>query len=257
MGSLTQSRLIDGFGPAPQRPSRTGGRLSKALMKLFMREASIVAAESLADRFRLITFEGDALRDVDWAPGQKIQISMGSAFLARTYTPVAWNRSAGRACILGFEPGYGPGSEWVRSVQPGDKCSLFGPRTSLDLRGISGPIALFGDETSIGLAHALAQARPEEALSCLFEVDDVVAVRKVLQQLALDGAEVIARQPDDGHIDAMEMELLHLLAAGASFILTGKAGTVQRLRHCLKLYADPKTTVLAKAYWAPAKSGLD
>jgi NADPH-dependent ferric siderophore reductase len=242
---------------SPERPAKTGGRLSQALIKLMMRQASIVAAESLADRFKLITLEGEALSNVAWIPGQKIQISMGSAFVARTYTPIAWNGSAGRTCILAFEPGHGPGSDWVRNVEPGDRCNLFGPRTSLDLRGVTSPLALFGDETSIGLAYALSHAKPDRAMSFVFEVDDVSAARQVLQKLDLDHVELIARQPDDAHLDAMDAKLPQFLAANMSFVLTGKASTVQRLRQSLKLYADPRTAVLTKAYWAQGKSGLD
>lgn len=242
---------------SPERPAKTGGRLSQALIKLMMRQARIVAAESLADRFKLITLEGEALSNVAWIPGQKIQISMGSAFVARTYTPIAWNGSAGRTCILAFEPGHGPGSEWVRNVEPGDRCNLFGPRTSLDLRRVTSPLALFGDETSIGLAYALVHAKPVREISCVFEVEDVSAARQVLQKLGLGQAELVAKQLDSRHLDALEAKLPQFLATGTTFVLTGKASTVQRLRQSLKLYADPRTAVLTKAYWAPGKSGLD
>jgi NADPH-dependent ferric siderophore reductase len=248
------------YGPVASRlenPARAGGRLSQALIKLLMRQASVVAAERLADRFKLITLEGEALRGVTWTPGQKIQIAMGSAFVARTYTPIIWNASAGRTCILAFEPGHGPGSEWVRGVEAGGTCHLFGPRASLDLRGMEGPVALFGDETSFGLAYALVQGNPGGRATCVFEVDDVPAARQVLRQLGIDDAELIARQGDEAHLDAMEATLPRLRAAGARFILTGKAATVQRLRQSLKRHADPGTSVLAKAYWAPGKSGLD
>lgn len=241
----------------PERPATTPGRLSQALIKLLMRQATVVAVEQLADRLRLITLEGEALRDVAWTPGQKIQVSMGSAFVARTYTPITWNASEGRTCLVAFEPGHGPGSEWVRGLEPGDTCNLFGPRASLDLRRISGPIVLFGDETSIGLAYALVHQEPAERVTCLFEIDDETAARQALGQIGLDQAELFGRQRDDAHLAAMEARLPHLIADGASFILTGKAGTVQRLRQGLKRYPVPASNILTKAYWSPGKSGLD
>ncbi|MEN7538787.1 siderophore-interacting protein [Aurantiacibacter flavus] len=253
----TLSSLI--YGPVASTPNplvKASGRLGQALIRLMMRQVSVVAAERLAGRFKLITLEGEPLRGVTWIPGQKIQIAMGSAFVARTYTPIEWNASAGRTCILAFEPGHGPGSDWVRNIEPGGTCHLFGPRTSLDPRGMNSPVALFGDETSIGLAYALAQARPGQ-VTCVLEVDDVPATRKVLRDLELDHAEVIARHPEEAHLDAMKSKLPYLLAAGMSFILTGKSRTVQRLRQSLKAYGCPSTSLLAKAYWAPGKSGLD
>ena len=243
---------------SPERTaSKESGRLSQVLVKLFMSQADVIAVESLAPRFRLITLEGEPLKDVAWVPGQKIQIAMGSAFIARTYTPIIWNAAAGRTCLLAFEPGHGPGSDWVRTVASGDQCSVFGPRPSLDLRHIAGPIALFGDETSFGLAYALAQAFPGERVTCAFEVDDVTTTGQVLGKLELPHAELFARQGQDAHVESMEARLLNLIADGTSFILTGKAGTVQRLRRGLKSYAGPRTAVLTKAYWAIGKSGLD
>jgi len=47
-----------------------------------MKRAIVVATEQLADRFRLITIEGAALKGTAWTPGQKILIAMGSAFVA-------------------------------------------------------------------------------------------------------------------------------------------------------------------------------
>ena len=142
--------------PEP-RASRVSGRLSRALIRLIMKRATVTANETVADRFRLITLEGPGLVDVVWTPGQKIQIAMGSAFVARTYSPIAWNGAAGRTCILGYAHGAGPGSDWLRAAVPGSSCDIFGPRASLDIGRPSGPLAIFGDETSLGLAYALAQ----------------------------------------------------------------------------------------------------
>ena len=40
-------------------------------------------------------------------------------------------------------------------------------------------------------------------------------------------------------------------------MLTGKAGTVQRLRQRLKRLAVPASRIATTAYWAPGKTGLD
>lgn len=58
------------------------GRLGKALLRLMMKRATVIATEQLADRFRLITLGGPAFKGVAWTPGQKIQVAMGSAFVA-------------------------------------------------------------------------------------------------------------------------------------------------------------------------------
>jgi NADPH-dependent ferric siderophore reductase len=111
----------------------------------------------LAKTIDALTFEGQALTGVDWVPGQKVQIAMGEGFVTRTYTPVEWEAKAGRAAIVGYAHGGGPGSAWLRDIKPGNECDILGPRASIDTRAISGPLVLFGDETSIGLAGAIAR----------------------------------------------------------------------------------------------------
>jgi NADPH-dependent ferric siderophore reductase len=242
----------------PQRPAaRAPGRLSQALIRLLMKRATVVASEPLAAGFRLITLEGPALAGVAWVPGQKIQIAMGSAFVARTYTPIEWNAAAGRLCILGYAHGSAPGSAWVRGVKPGDECDIFGPRASLDARPLAGPLALFGDETSIGLGYALAHQDRARSVACHFEVGDADAGRRIMAALGLDDAILFARGEGDAHLSAMMAALPAQVAAGASFVLTGKAGTIQHVRQGLRQLAVPASRIIAKAYWAPGKTGLD
>ena len=245
------------MGPTERAAAKMPGRLSRTLVRLFMRHATVAAVETIADRFRLITLEGPALAGIAWTPGQKIQIAMGSAFVARTYTPIEWDPVAGRTRILGYAHGDGPGSAWVRGLEPGDECDVFGPRHSLDLSAAAGPLAILGDETSIGLARALRSSDRTGAVACRFEVDDVDATRRVMENLGLDDAALFARSEDGAHIRGIEAALPALDAAGATFVLTGKASTIQQLRLALKSRAVPAARIVAKAYWAPGKSGLD
>jgi len=237
--------------------AKVPGRLSQALIRLLMKRATVTANETLAQGFRLITLEGPALRNVVWTPGQKIQIAMGSAFLARTYTPIAWNAATGRACILGYAHGTGPGSAWLREAVPGTRCDIFGPRASLDINHLDGPLAIFGDETSIGLAHAITQSDRAGPVVGGFEVGNVEACSTVTSQLALDGFALVAREADDAHLARMEARLAPLAASGSAFVLSGKAGTIQRVRQTLKYLAVPPSRIVTKAYWAPGKTGLD
>lgn len=242
---------------SPERPlaGRSPGRISQALLRLLMKPAAIIANEALGDRFHLITIEGPALAEVSWTPGQKIQVAMGSAFVTRTCTPIEWNPVAGRTCILGYAHGEGPGSAWVRGARPGDACDLFGPRGSLDASRLPGPLAVFGDETAIGLAYALS--RQNRAVSSHFEVEDADAACRVAEQLGLGRVALFPRRAGESHVAGMEVPLPALIASGASFVLAGRAGMVQRLRHALKALGVPSSRVLTKAYWAPGKTGLD
>ena len=233
------------------------GRLSDVMRRLIMRRATVAACETIAGGFRLITFEGPALRGVAWLPGQKLQIAMADPFVTRTYTPIDWDASTGRTRIVGYAHGTGPGSTWVRDVKPGDECDVFGPRSSIDLRAISGPLAFFGDETSIGLACALSAEHPAWSATLYFELSDMKAGSDVLQHLGLRGAILFEKQMDDAHAEQMASALPSLAAGGAAFVLTGKSGTVQRLRQSLKRLDVPASRITCKVYWAPGKVGLD
>ena len=105
-----------------------------------MKHATVVANEQIGENYRRLTFEGQALTGVDWVPGQKVQIAMSEAFVTRTYTPVEWEAKAGRAAIVGYAHGGGPGSAWLRDIKPGNECDILGPRASIDTRAISGPL---------------------------------------------------------------------------------------------------------------------
>jgi NADPH-dependent ferric siderophore reductase len=239
------------------RAAKAPGRLSKALLGLFMKRAAIAAVEDVADGFRLVTLRGAALEGVSWVPGRKVQVAMGSAFVARTYTPLDWDAAAGSTRILGYAHGGGPGSAWLRGLRGADGCELFGPRSSLDTGGATLPLAAFGDETSIGLAYALASTNRLDPMRCCFEVNDIRSASQVLARLGLEQATLVGKRGDDAHLSDLEAALGPTVAAGGSFVLTGKASTIQLLRQNLRWEGVSTGRILTKAYWAPGKRGLD
>ncbi len=185
------------------------GRISRTLIRLMMKHARVAGNEAIGDRFRLVTLEGPELRGVDWIAGEFVQIAMGSAFRARSYTPIDWDKAAGRTRLLGYvHGGDGPGRAWLADVRPGDECDFFGPRRSLDMRHIAGPIVLCGDETAIGLAHALIHENPSRRVICHFEVDDAAAGREAVAALGIAAACAFhARRAGDAHLAALEDSL--------------------------------------------------
>lgn len=221
-----------------------------------MEHLNVSANDELAIGYHLVTLEGASFKDAAWTPGQKLQIAIGSPSLARTYTPIEWNPSTGRVCILGYARGTGPGSAWLRGARV-TVARIKGPQAPLDLdQKMTGLVAFFGDETSIGLAYALAHRDRMAWFVGGFEVDDVDACRTVLSDLALHNFDLIAREPGDRHIVRIE-ESLPALAAECSFVLTGKASTVERLRRRLGSLGVPSGRIVARNYWAPDKAGLD
>lgn len=238
-------------------PPRPPGRLGRALTRMLMKQARVVEAEPVAEGFRLMTLESPEFKGLQWAPGHKLQIAMGSVFVARTFTPIEWDAAAGRTRILGYAHGNGPGSAWVCNTKPGDECDVFGPRASLDVSRAASMRVVLGDETSIGLAYALSRHAPTSPLRCLLEVNAFANTRDVLTRLDVDGVELFERTEDNAHIEDLERPLSALAATGATFFLTGNASSIQRLRRTLKATGVPASRLMSKAYWAPGKTGLD
>ncbi|MBW7969733.1 siderophore-interacting protein [Bradyrhizobium sp. BR 10289] len=227
------------------------------LLRWLMRPARVTSVETLSPRFRLIALESEALKDVVWTAGQKVQVAMGAGLSARTYTPMSWDTAHGRTRLLAFTHGDGPGSRWASGLRDGDTCQFFGPRRSLDLAGLMPPVVLFGDETSFGLAAALRSNLHAGGALHMFEATEIVEARHVLEAIHLNEARLIARNAGDAHLATVEAEFLRLAANGAQFVLTGKASSIQRVSRTLKAAGVASSRIKAKAYWAPGKTGLD
>ncbi|CAN7521983.1 hypothetical protein [Acidovorax sp. LjRoot117] len=186
---------------------RVPGLLERAFDRLLLRSARVAAVHRVSDRFRLIDLEGDALQGAAWAAGHKLQVKVAGPFTARTFTPIVFDAVRGHVRLLGYAHGAGPGSDWLRRVQAGDACQVFGPHRSLALGDLAGPVVLHGDETPFGLAAAVAAAMGARA------------------------------QP--------------------RCVLTGRAQSIQQARQALKGRGVPASCIVAKAYWAPGKTGMD
>ncbi len=238
-------------------PLAPPGPVTRTLLRWLMRPARVAAVETLSPHFRLADLEGEALRNVAWTAGQKVQVSIGSGLSARTYTPMSWDAGRGRTRMLTFAHGDGPGSRWASGLREGDTCQFLGPRRSLDLSGLEAPLVLFGDETSFGLAAALRDSRQGAGAIHVFEASDVAESRQVAEAIGLGRATLIERVADDAHLAAAEAEVLRLAASGGHFILTGKASSIQRVRRALKAAGVVSSRMKTKAYWAQGKTGLD
>ncbi|WP_049974374.1 siderophore-interacting protein [Azospirillum sp. B4] len=237
------------------------GAVARTLLRWFMRPARVAAVERLSPRFRRIRLEGDALKGVAWAPGQKVQVAMGTGLAARTYTPLSWDATAGVTQLLVFShgaasPGDGPGGRWAASLREGDGCQFMGPRRSLDFTEHEGPWALFGDETSFALGLA-CRAALGSGFRCVFEVSDQAEARSVLHAVGLGDATIVSRLPGDDHLPMVIDALTHAAGDRARMVLTGRAPAIQQVTRALKDRGIAGPRRMAKAYWAPGKTGLD
>lgn len=238
---------------------KEAGRLTKLMMHWFFRKATVSKVEALTSNIRVISLTGDDLKAANWLAGQKIQIDVGGG-VNRTYSPICWS-ATGETRIIAFIHGEGPGAAWASSVRAGDECQFFGPRSSMELGQIDAERPFFfGDETSLGLAQALASAvrAPQQAVH-LFEMSECSDASELLSELGLPQAEIVERAPDDGHYATLDARIANIVAniRPSVYFLSGKAGSVQRVSRVLKKLGVQSKHIRARAYWAPGKRGLD
>jgi ferric-chelate reductase (NADPH) len=236
-------------------PNSEGGWL----VRRFYRPSTVVRVEEPAEGYRVLTFGGERLKGVAWAPGQKIQIATGGGS-NRAYTPMVWDSARGETRILAFLHSEGPGSRWASRTKVGDACFFTGPRRSLELSALGKRTFLFGDETSMGLAVALRSiVSPSDTVSCVFEVSSVPASQRAWQAFGPGDATFVQRRDGDRQLDEVESHTRRIFDSGppTGFVLTGKVSSIQHVRGLLKALGVETSRLRVKAYWAPGKTGLD
>jgi ferric-chelate reductase (NADPH) len=235
--------------------------LADTTARVLLRSSEITAATDHGPHFRSIELSGDGLKNATWVPGDKVQVRSNSDGLTlRTYTPTCWDAIRGSTRLLAYAHGLGPGSEWIKAAIPGRQCQLFGPRRSLALDGLGGPIVFVGDETSFAVVAAWQTANPSERPAALiFEVNDVEESAGVLDAVGISAAQLVARDTRATHLGELTAATATALRthADGSLCLTGKAQSIARIRQTLKVQGLSGRPTRVKAYWDENRSGLD
>lgn len=197
--ATTASPAADDRPPAP-----APGPAVRWIARFFFRAAEVSDSRPLGGGLHRIGLEGPALRGLAWAPGDKLQVRLGSGLQTRTYTPIRWDAQHGRTELLAHALAAGPGSAWARQAAPGQAVFLLGPRRALNLAGLDPEHSVVvGDETTVALAAAW---RPAHAL---FEAANAPAVQAALAAVGVHGSALPTR-PDDAHLDELTRAVLRI-----------------------------------------------
>jgi ferric-chelate reductase (NADPH) len=235
-----------------------GRRVLDGAARLVLSSATVSAVTDHGP-LRTIELVGPDLQGQDWTPGDKIRIKL-RGFELRTYTPISWDRSAGRTRLIAYAHGDGPGAAWCREAGVATPCLVRGPSHSVRLDELTTAPIFVGDETSIGLSVAWRTLGPTTPPTVeLFELTDVAAIQPALDHYGLGAAVVVPRLADDGHLQHLaDLVVDHVRAhPEAPVCLTGRAPTIAALRRRLKSEGLSDRSHRAKAYWDPKRSGLD
>jgi ferric-chelate reductase (NADPH) len=233
--------------------------LKNTLLKWLTHPATVTGVTDPCRDLRLLTLSSEVFRMRPPVAGDKLRVVVGAGEL-RTYTPFDWNASAGTASLLAYRRSEGSASQWLNSLQPGASCQLLGPQRSTPLDRLLRPALFIGDETSMGLAHALQHTSARTGdVSLLFEVSSVSEMRHLLAAIDIKSATLVERAADDSHLEQLEHQWATLVSRTdpRQFILSGRSSTIQHLSRSLKRQGKSPSQFMVKAFWAPGKRGLD
>ncbi len=209
---------------------------------------TVAKVDVISSRFRQLRLVGSPLRGARFTPGDKLQIVLPGGM--RTYSPYCFDSDAGALSILVYLHGNSPGATFGRNAREGDQLRIFGPRDSLDFKGLKNAV-FFGDETSLGVARALFDS--DRDATFFFELGYGDNARAI-EALGLSSAHMYAIDDQRRHIDiASTMQL----GPDTTLVLTGQARSIQGMRHALRDKGARYKRHRTKAYWAPGKRGLD
>lgn len=199
--------------------------------------------EYLSPGVKRIRFEGD-LSKTDFSIGYAVSFRV-SPVDYRDYTPVVFDRALGICDIIFHIHGKGLGSAFADKLQPGDVTRMVIPRGRKLYRAGSAFHFFFGDESSIGTCYSLMQ---EGDCAGILELDEVNW--EVPGKLKMR-ADVV----DKHHGDMAAALDKYSLNNDVTYVLTGKATSIQAFRKLLRERGVSGSQMIIKAYWVPGKSG--
>lgn len=131
----------------------------------------VVETRMITPHMHRIRLRGPEFRAFDYLPGQDVMLWLPAdegRMLYRRYTIRHFERETGTLDLDIFVHGQGgPGENWAKTVQPGDRVEVVGPRGKISL--VDAPWHLFaGDETYIPATFAMLEALPAGTFAVAF-----------------------------------------------------------------------------------------
>ncbi|MFJ2555297.1 MULTISPECIES: siderophore-interacting protein [unclassified Streptomyces] len=246
--------------------ARVTEKLAELAGAMMLTPATVSEVSRLSPRFLSVELHSDTFRTANWTPGTLLQMRPVRTMLTfRAYTPVGWDTERGLTRLIVFThggegPAGGPADAWFRGAAVDDICEVIGPRRSMRLPALAGPVLFVGDETTVGLACALRTVTTD--VRHVFEATDPAELATVLTGLGVhdhpdDTPPVIGKTPDRAAL------LTAVRAAAAAYegpfdlVVSGDAATVHAVRRDTRQWPTRPRTIQGKAYWAKGRKGLD
>ncbi|MEM6346759.1 MAG: siderophore-interacting protein [Bacteroidota bacterium] len=235
--------------------------LANGMEKVFngmMQPVEVAQTKYYHSHLKWVQFSGE-LSDTKFDAGNVIEFRISDTDF-RHYTPSHYDKAKGVCEVLFYLHGYGPGSIWADRLEAGDQMKLMGPGGKMAYQFEQQRHFCFGDESSLGLClNIQSEAKKQgNAFKCLLELDaenqswpEMIALEAELmgkshEYAAQEALDYIEAWPQTSWAEWQE----------ASFYLTGRAKSIQRLRKSLLNKGVSRKQIISSPYWAEGKKGL-
>jgi len=237
--------------------AKMSAMLADVVSDAFLKSVQVADVTRLSPRFLRLGLEAEVFRSTTWIPGTKLQFRPNRGALGlRTYTPIEWDAARGATQLIAFTHGEGPAANWFRRVTVGDPCEVFGPRGSMDLRGLSGRVVFVGDESSVALACALRTVTAN--VRYVFESTDPAELAAVLNDLSFaEKPTIVPKSVDRERLIQAAWDAGAESAEPFDLVVSGDAATLHAVRRSARQWPRQARQIKGKAYWAEGRTGLD
>lgn len=248
--------------PPPLLPVEVVGReaVSPRLIRLTVEGSelgAVVIDEPAASVRLLVPSAGHENLVIPAWNGNEFLLPDGSRPALRTFTPLRFDRAAGRLDLeIVRHPG-GAVSTWAEGVQPGAPAAISGPGRGYEIEPDASRYLLFGDETALAAIGQLMEALPPdvpvevhlETMTAEAQIDlpnhpACIVTWHVAASGSAPGAGLVAAARALGSIS----DATHIWAAG-------EAASMQAIR---KFFFDKRGVARRQAtirgYWKPARA---
>jgi NADPH-dependent ferric siderophore reductase len=220
----------------------------------------VIESSQLSPNMQRITLTAPELAGFGYAPGQDVMLlvaSEGKRPIRRRYTIRAFDPDQLRLTLNIVLHGQGPGEQWLRAAQPGDRIEGIGPRGKITTSPTADWHLFMGDESAMPAILAMTESLPATADATLvIEVPDPDDEEEIFAQAStrvtwLHRLEGNAGSPALLGTEAAEVEL----PRGAGHVyLFGEASVVLALREILGQRGVVADQISPKAYWGKGRA---
>lgn len=209
-------------------------------------QAHVVRTEWLSPSVLRVHLQGPQLVGWRGGPGDKIKVHVGHVM--RSYTPEHVDPARGRvSVVVHVHSADTAGCRWARGLSAGHVVAFFGPARSMPRpTGTERWAAFYGDETTIGVAGALAAALPRGA-TVVGAIEVAAGDEAAVSALPFD-AVTRGRTYGDALV-AHANQLAEIPASGALW-LSGEATSVLAVRAALLARGVSRSRLRIKPYWS-------